>query len=163
MLLFEITNVGIPQVIQQMLAPGVMINACGLLILGINNKYSNVLSRMRGLNEEKRRLTLKAGGKEFAVEDNVRLESISRQLDNLIPRAKLIRNATLAYSFAIAVFVVTSLMIGLAFFMPGFDLKNLILSGFLLGMITVITGVIFAFREAQKGYDIILYEIQSHE
>ena len=162
-MLAETTAVGIPQVIQQMLAPGVMINACGLLILGINNKYSTVLNRIRLLNEEKRRLAVKAGGREFPVEDNIRLESIARQLQNLVPRAKLVRNAVLLYTFAIAVFVITSLMIGLDFFQPAFDLKNLVLAGFLVGMLTVITGVIFAFLEVRMGYSIILYEIKAHE
>ncbi|MBK8662785.1 MAG: DUF2721 domain-containing protein [Ignavibacteriales bacterium] len=39
--------------IQAMLAPGIMISACGLLILGMNNKYSLVVNRIRTLNEEK--------------------------------------------------------------------------------------------------------------
>jgi hypothetical protein len=39
--------------IQAMLAPGIMISACGLLLLGTNNKYSLVVNRIRVLEEEK--------------------------------------------------------------------------------------------------------------
>jgi len=46
----------IVEVIQLMLAPGLMISACGLLLLGINNKYSIVINRIKVLNKEKRKL-----------------------------------------------------------------------------------------------------------
>ena len=46
----------IVQLIQGMLAPGLMISACGLLLLGMNNKYSLVVNRIRLLTEEKRRI-----------------------------------------------------------------------------------------------------------
>ena len=46
----------IVQIIQAMLAPGLMISACGLLVLGMNNKYSIVVNRIRLLNEERRKL-----------------------------------------------------------------------------------------------------------
>jgi hypothetical protein len=39
-----------------MLAPGIMISVCWLLIPGMNNKYSLKVNRIRPLNEEKRRL-----------------------------------------------------------------------------------------------------------
>lgn len=45
--------ISIVEVIQLMLAPGLMISACGLLLLGMNNKYSLVVNRIRLLNEEK--------------------------------------------------------------------------------------------------------------
>ena len=38
--------------IQGMLAPGLMISACGLLLLGMNSKYSLVVNRIRLLNED---------------------------------------------------------------------------------------------------------------
>ena len=71
------------QVIQLMLAPGLMISACGLLLLGMNNKYSLVVNRIRRLNEERRRVLGKAGDREFSYEENVRLESISLQIEKL--------------------------------------------------------------------------------
>ncbi|HEX9739900.1 MAG TPA: DUF2721 domain-containing protein [Ignavibacteriaceae bacterium] len=49
----------ITEVIQLMLAPGIMISACGLLLLGMNNKYSLVVNRIRILNEEKEDLLIK--------------------------------------------------------------------------------------------------------
>jgi hypothetical protein len=70
--------------IQFMLAPAVMISACGLLLLGINNRYSSIANRIRLLNEERRRLVLKIkDGKELDFLESNRLASIKKQLDQL--------------------------------------------------------------------------------
>src|ERR1035437_4500105 len=103
-------KVTIVEIIQLMLAPGIMISACGLLILGINNKYSLVVNRIRLLNEERRKILAKLGDKAFNLEENVRLESISKQLTALRYRVKLVRNTVLCYTIAVALFVITSLL-----------------------------------------------------
>ena len=90
-------NPGLPeglsviQAIQLILAPGVMINACGLLLLGINNKFTSVLNRIRALTEEKRKMALLAANREFHPLEDQRIESISRQIKDLLNRARLVR------------------------------------------------------------------------
>ncbi len=91
----------IVEVIQLMLAPGLMISACGLLLLGMNNKYSIVVNRIRVLNDEKRKLLVRS---ETALWDNVRLESITIQLEELIYRVKLVKRAVQNYTIAVAFF-----------------------------------------------------------
>ncbi len=150
----------IVQVIQLMLAPGLMISACGLLLLGMNNKYSLVVNRIRLLNEEKRKFFIKAGEKDFNYEDNIRLESISTQLSQLTFRVKLVRNAVLSYTFAVAFFVLTSLFIGLQYVLGNGKLDYIVTILFLAGMILVLIGVIYAAYETKKGYDIIHYEVK---
>src|SRR4030066_541617 len=140
------------EVIQLMLAPGVMISACGLLLLGMNNKYSLVVNRIRMLNEEKRKFINKAAEKDFSYEENVRLESISRQLSALTFRVWLVRNAVFSYTIAVALFVITSLLIGLQYLFDFWGLSFLITTFFLLGMLSVLIGVIFAAYETIKGY-----------
>ncbi len=151
------------QIIQLMLAPAVMINACGLLLLGINNKYSLVVSRIRLLNEEKRRLMIKIGEKAPTTDDNVRLESIAVQISALTYRAKLVRNSVLCYTSAIALFVSTSLVLGISSVLSLGKLNFLIITTFLLGMSFVLIGIVFAAFETKKGYDIISYEVKAHE
>ena len=146
-----------------MLAPGLMISACGLLLLGINNKYSLVVNRIRILNEEKRRFVSKAAEKAFSYEENVRLESISRQISALTFRVKLVRNAVLSYTIAVALFVVTSLLIGFQYLFNLQSLSYLITTIFLLGMLSVLIGVIYAAHETIKGYLIIHLEVKSDE
>jgi len=153
----------IVQIIQLMLAPGLMISACGLLLLGMNNKYSLVVNRIRLLNEERRRALHKLGEKEFSLQENVRFESISKQLERLTFRVRLVRNAVLSYTIAVALFVLTSLLIGIGYLFDITRLNSFITVLFLLGMSSVLVGVLFAAYETYKGYEIVKYEVESEE
>jgi hypothetical protein len=150
------------QVIQLMLAPGIMISACGLLLLGMNNKYSLIVNRIRLLNEERRKVLKSAGDREFSYEENVRLESISLQIDKLTLRVRLVRNAVLSYTIAVALFVITSLLIGIEYFAE-LNLNVLITINFLVGMISVLAGILFAAYETKEGYNIIQLEVKIDE
>ena len=156
-------NSSIIQIIQLMLAPGLMISACGLLLLGMNNKYSLVVNRVRLLNEERRRFLIKNSGRDFSYEENVRIESISKQITHLLVRVKLVRNAVLSYTIAVAFFVITSLFIGLQFASDEIRLTALIIGPFLIGMLSVVVGIIYAAYETKKGYDIISLEVKIEE
>ncbi len=161
--LFKEFTLNALQIIQLMVSPAVMISACGLLLLGINNKYSLVVNRIRLLNEEKRKLMVKIGEHPLSTEDNVRLESIAVQISALTFRAKLVRNSVLAYTISVALFVLTSLLLGISSFLSIGKLNYFILVSFLLGMIFVLIGVIYAAFETKKGYDIISFEVSAHE
>jgi hypothetical protein len=151
------TEFSVIQIIQLILAPAVMINACGLLLLATSNKYSSVLNRIRLLNEEKRKLFKKAGEKKF--EETQRLESLSRQLGHLIQRAMLVRNAVMCYTGAIALFILTSLLIGFGFLIKGFESDSAVMIAFLVGMMAILAGVIFSFLDAKRGYEIVRFDV----
>lgn len=153
----------IVEIIQLMLAPGIMISACGLLLLGMNNKYSLVVNRIRLLNEERRKTIHKTDSKDFNYQENLRLESISLQVTKLVYRVKLVRNAVLSYTSAVALFVLTSLFIGFSYLFDWTKLNSLITVLFLLGMISVLCGVIFAAYETYKGYEIVNFEVKIDE
>lgn len=156
-------SINIVNVIQSMLAPGIMISACGLLILGMNNKYSLVVNRIRLLNEEKREVSFKSGNKDFQFEEEVRLKSLATQLEQLHVRVKFVRNAVLFYSIAVALFVLTSLCIGLEFAFRYKQFEPFVISFFSCGMLNVLAGVVYAGLESWKGYQIVSYEIKVHE
>ncbi len=156
-------KISIVEIIQLMLAPGIMISACGLLILGINNKYSLVVNRIRLLNEERRKILAKLGDKYANLEENVRLESISKQITALRFRVKLVRNSVLSYTIGVALFVITSLLIGIEYYIGTQELTFLVTSVFLLGMISVLLGVTFGGYETIKGYLIIQLEVKIDE
>jgi hypothetical protein len=156
----------VASLIQAMLAPGIMISACGLLILGMNNKYSLVVNRIRTLNEEKRKFAKTADTKEFEYFDEMRLKSISMQLQSLYQRLYLVKNAVVCYSAGVAAFVVTSIWIGLGLIMTKTEFINfgiLSLIFFVIGMIIVLAGVIFAARESVKGFQIVGFELKADE
>lgn len=153
----------IVEIIQLMLAPGLMISACGLLLLGMNNKYSLVVNRIRLLNDERRKILHKMDDKDFNYHENVRLASILKQLDALVFRVMLVRNAVLSYTIAVALFVLTSLSIGAEEIFNVSRLNTLITILFSLGMLSVLCGVIFAAYETYKGYEIIKFETAAEE
>ena len=145
------------QIIQLILAPAVMINASGLLLLATSNEYSMVLNRIRLLNDEKRKLMKKAG--ETTFEENLRLESVGQQIEHLMARAKLVRNSVMCYTGAIALFIVTSLLIGLSFFSEALRSDVLITSMFLMGMVSVFIGVLHSFLDAKRGYEVVRFDV----
>lgn len=146
-----------------MLSPAVMISACGLFLLGANNKYSSVLNRIRLINDEKRRLVMKAAERNFTPEENLRLESTARQLSGLNVRAKLVRDSVLSYTTAAALFVVSSLLIGIAAFRNITELHYLSTAVFMCGMLMVFAGVVFGVMESRKGFEIVQLEISAEE
>lgn len=147
----------IVKVIQSMLAPGLMISACGLLILGMNNKYSIVVNRIRLLNDEIRKIH----HLENKIEEDLRRENLIKiQIDRLNDRVRLVRNSVFAYSLAVACFIIASLFIGVNLYTKSSEIEFLSLTFFLIGMLTVFVGIVFAANETLKGYKIIRIEIE---
>jgi len=159
----DFVNLSATQLIQLMIAPAVMINACGLLLLGTNNKYSLVVNRIRLLNDEKRKLTTRIVDHEFSYDENVRLESIAKQINLLVYRVRLVRNSVFLYTISIGLFVLTSILIGLNSFFQIDGINLFALFSFISGMITLLSGVIYAAAETLRGYEIINYEVKTNE
>jgi hypothetical protein len=116
------------------------------------------------LNEERRKAIHKTtDDKDFNYQETQRLESISMQISSLVYRVKLVRNAVLAYTTAVALFVLTSLSIGFGFLLELTKLNTIVTILFLLGMVSVLCGVIFAAYETYKGYEIVNFEVKIDE
>ena len=149
----------IASVIQAMLAPGIMISACGLLLLGMNNKYSLVVSRIRALADEKRKLiTPPKHGNLNKVEEN-RLNNINLEIELFAFRVVLVKKAVTSYYIAVAFFILSSLLIGLNFVTEMKVTYIIALISFLSGMISVVVGVYYAALEIRKGLEIVKIEI----
>lgn len=146
--------------IQGILAPAIMVSACGLLLLGLLNRYGGVMSRIRALNDERRKLvkalTPPATG---SKEEAARLASVLRQLEDLLRRVALLRNGILALVIAVGCFVGTSLLLGLQ--VAGVSLLGLVrpLGLFLLGMAAVFVGLVFEGLDVAKAWRTIRYEV----
>lgn len=138
------------EIIQGMLAPGIMISACGLLLLGMNNKYSLVVNRIRTLNIEFRSLD---------TQNISRRDSILNQLPLLIKRMKMIRNAVWLYTIGIALFIFSILSIGIFLVVSGAYIMTYISFGlFVLALLAVLLGIINAAKEVRLGYEILSIE-----
>lgn len=145
------------ETIKMMLAPAVMVNCCGLFLLGMNNKYSVVVGRIRALDDEKRKL-LKIDQKSDV--DANRLKSINAQTGKLVYRVKLVRNAVVAYTVAVAFFILTCFSIGYGSISTANEFLNRVsMLFFYIGLLCVFVGVYFATREVIKGYEIVRIEV----
>jgi len=153
-------NSAVVSLIQAMLAPGIMISACGLLLLGMNNKYSLVVNRIRLLDEEKRKLNIARLEGVLKDHQHNRTQSINIQLQKLAFRVRLVRDAVLAYTIAVGFFIASCLSIGLQYILRENTLFYVALALFLLGMLSVFIGVIVAAMETYRGYEIVKVELK---
>jgi hypothetical protein len=150
--------------IQLMLAPAVMISACGLLLLGISNKYSAITNRMRLMSEERRRYFHKIKeGKELDYLETTRLHSVIKQLGELLVSARRVRNVISSYVIGLFLFILTSLIIGLDIFLNVKVTETIALFTFIGGMLSVGNGLVFLLLETLKGFKIIEVEAKLEE
>ncbi|HEY5123793.1 MAG TPA: DUF2721 domain-containing protein [Ignavibacteria bacterium] len=147
--------------IQAILAPALGISATGLLLLGLSNRYSSMINRIRLLNAEKRKyMNVIVEKGELPYTENIRLMSIINQIKNLLFRSKLTRNSILCIQTSIILFVLTSVSIGLNVYISSTVFENIALIMFLAGMIFVLIGIIFASLEIQNSYKIAELEVK---
>lgn len=150
--------------IQMMLAPAVMISACGLMLLGINNKHSSIVNRIRLLNEERRRYMLKIqNNANIEFVETLRLQSVNKQLDDLLMRLRLVRNGIVFHILGIFMFILTSLVIGAELILRINLFEPIKIIIFSAGLILVAVGVIFALVETIKGYKIVYLDVKADE
>jgi uncharacterized membrane protein YciS (DUF1049 family) len=145
-----LSAVGLLGLVQSMVTPAVMISACGLLLLSTSNKLARIVDRIRELNSEDRGLA--------ADVDGVRRLSIRNQIDLLLRRALLLRNACGLLYLAVAVFALTSLCVGLSRTAYLFEVLMLVL--FVLGLATVVWAGILAYLEIRLSHHAIAEEIK---
>jgi hypothetical protein len=152
------------QAIQALLAPALGISAVGLLLLGLNNRYSIIINRIRLLNEERRkyvRLLQKEENLDYA--DNHRFMNITKQTKELLVRSRLVRNAILSLQTGIALFVITSVAIGVTLLVPVEWFRIVPFGIFLLGMLSLLMGIIFAGSEVRRSFKIVLLEVKADD
>lgn len=154
-------NNSIVMTIQAILAPALGISATGLLLLGLTNRYSSMVNRIRLLNEEKRKyMNFIVEKGELLYIENVRLGSITKQLKDLLYRSRLARNSILSIQSAIILFVLTSVIIGVNIFFSNYFVETLALMLFLTGMLFVLVGILFASWEIYNSYKIAVLEVK---
>jgi hypothetical protein len=158
------STVPVLQAIQAILAPALGISAVGLLLLGLTNRYSSIVNRIRLINDERRKIHRTLGEKEpLSYVDQTRYMSIQKQIQELLVRSRYVRNAILAYQAAIAFFVLTSTFIGLNLFFVSEIMQVLPLGLFVAGMLTLFVGVVFAALEVLRSHTIVLLEVKAEE
>lgn len=148
--------------VQAMLTPAVAISAVGLLLLTVSNRYSATISRVRLLNEERRRLRAAQHQQPTGGAANQgRLASVSQQTQALLARMRLLRNALFCLYLAIGLFVLTSVGIG-AQVVAGWEvLRVAATAAFLGGMLAVLLAVSWATLDLRRSFRVVELDVQT--
>ena len=144
----------IVQEIQYTLAPAVMVSSAALLLLGSQNKFSNLFNRFRALNQERRNLEMNSSRR---TQDQERLESVNGQLVRIGGRITFTKNAILFNYAAIVCFLVTSITIFLNIHAK-VSLFKLTTMLFLTGLLFVLLGAFAMMFEIRIAYKILRLE-----
>lgn len=142
------------QAIQAILAPAVMISACGLLLLGMQNKYGRIIDRMRSLARERADLVARRGN---PVVDT-RIAWIDHQMPDMFLRNRRQHNAIFLLYCAVISFVFDTFSIALGLFAQNWATTTLALAIFLLGMFLVLMSMIQAALEIRISTRAVSFE-----
>lgn len=143
--------------IQYVLAPAVMISSSALLLLGFQNKFSNLVNRFRALNQERRLLHHRTDKNPRETE---RLANLESQLGYLLARVRHVKNAILLTHAAIIAFTTTSILLFWKLY-TSFPLFFLIIGSFLLGLVLVLASSLLVMIEVALAYKIVMLERQT--
>ncbi len=150
----------VTRIIQTIIAPVVMVNACAILLGGLLNHSAAINDRLRGMARE-RIETLRASGVPTA--DRLfaeRLDEIDTQMPDLLHRLSLIRAAIMSVYGAILLLVVDMLVIALAVVSVADWLTTAVLIVFLAGIGALFLGVALTVVEARQSQRAIRFEVQ---
>lgn len=155
----EFTTPNATQTIQALLTPALMISACGLLLLGLNNRYTTVVNRIRLLNDEKRRKLADPEGIDREYIDALRFESVMRQIPSLLTRANYLRRALIFLWIGVVSYLLSSLLLGAGLFL-GMHGATLAVWVFTTGILSAAVGVVFALLDITLAYRVLKLEVE---
>ncbi len=143
------------QSINAAMTPAVLFTASALLLAGLQNKYSTLIQAVRALIDERRRLARQPA---LSDAEQARTASINKQIPHLLARARLVRNAVFMLYLGTLLFLLSSLVIGLAHLgWPA--MATLVFALFGIGMLGLMIGVGFALAEARLSYRVVRMEV----
>ena len=144
--------------IQLILAPAVMVTACGILIGGMLTLYAGINERIRRLAAERLDLALVVPADGHQRRAQERLGEIDHQVPMLIHRHRQVHNAILLAYASVTILIVSMFLIGIAALSKSDDLGTTALWVFLSGTATLLgSGGIMA-AEITRSQQSVAYE-----
>ncbi len=137
------------------LAPVMLISACGLLCLTFYNRLAILTARIRSFNAERLDLMerlhhdrhVSPPATEHALPLRARQKGLEEQTHAILQRARLIRRTLVGLVSCIIGMLLCSLTLGLGLIIPHLDF--LALAFFIMGLIVMLAGMITALLELQ--------------
>ncbi len=144
--------------IQLILAPVVMITACGLLLGAMMNHYTAINSRIRALTAERLSLSTITPDDAHLAFANERLAEIDYQVPQLIARHRQVHHAVLLAHTAVVVLVSSMFVIAVAALTDSSAVGTGALFVFLAGSAALGTGAVFMAVEIRSSHEAVTYE-----
>ncbi len=147
------------ETLQPLLAPVVLISACGLLIMALNARTMTVKARIRQLHLERLTITEKVGEAGSASStQRLRYEGVGNQSDNLLRRLQLMRAALMCMVGSVVLMLISSLLIGLHGVLRITSIPAVTV--FVLGLLSMLAGAAVFLLELRLSLREITYEHQ---
>lgn len=152
------------EVLSAMITPAILISACGMLVLSTSNRLGRVLDRVRDLADKFEPL-----GDVPSELQAAKRSMIFDQLELLTKRARLLQRILTSLYFAIGLFVLTTVDIGIAATAGAHRFSNvaiilgLIGSSFLCyGSVLLILDARLAFTSTKREMDFLWHLVQRY-
>ena len=146
--------------IQLILAPVVMVTACGVLLNGMLAHYAAINDRIRALVGERLGLTLLTPAADRYAHATERLTEIDHQVPTLLRRHRQVHDAILLINAAVVTLVSSMFIIGAAALADSDTLGTIALFVFLAGTVGVMLSAGFMAIEARSSSASVGYEAQ---
>ena len=150
----------VTRIIQTIIAPVVMVNACAILLGGLLNHSAAINDRLRGMARERIEMLRESGAAKADRLLAERLDEIDTQMPDLLHRLGLIRAAIMSVYGTILLLVVDMLVIALAVVSATDWLTTAVLIVFLAGIGALFFGVVLIVLEARQSQRAIRFEVQ---
>ena len=128
------------ELIYSVLTPVALVSGTGLIALSIQNRYGRVIDRLRSFSKELSELE----------EDSKRREIVKAQMQILIKRGALLRNALFTLYLTVFLTLLSSIFVLVSTFWTGALTASLIF--FVLALITLMGGMIIVLIEVMISY-----------
>ena len=144
--------------IQLILAPVVMVSACGILLTGMLAHYGGINDRIRKLTGERLELSQLQPAEGHEALARERLTEIDHEVPMLIDRHLQVRHAILLANTAVAILVVSMFVIAAAALGHSSVTGTVALFVFLAGTAAVMGSAVFMALEVRNSHRAVSYE-----
>ena len=144
--------------IQLILAPVVMVSACGILLTGMLGHFGNINDRIRRLTAERLELSQLQPAEGHEALARERLTEIDHEVPMLIDRHLQVRHAILLANTAVAILVVSMFVIAAAALGHSSATGTVALFVFLAGTAAVMGSAVFMALEVRNSHRAVSYE-----
>ena len=144
--------------IQLILAPVVMVSACGILLTGMLGHFGNINDRIRRLTAERLELSQLQPAEGHEALARERLTEIDHEVPMLIDRHLQVRHAILLANTAVAILVVSMFVIAAAALGHSSVTGTVALFVFLAGTAAVMGSAVFMALEVRNSHRAVSYE-----